>query len=134
MNPATAGAADAHRLVAASALSGASGIAPASLLGGRSTVVSRSGDRGARPTACRPLPTPRPSSATQALAAFAAQAEKQAAKIKLNQWVLPVAAGVYHLTARFGDYSSPVVALPHRPRLRRPHRHPDHAVAGGTVT
>ena len=41
-------------------------------------------------------------------------------------WVLPVAPGVYHLTARFGDYSSLWSQLPHRPRLRGPHRHPDH--------
>jgi murein DD-endopeptidase MepM/ murein hydrolase activator NlpD len=38
-----------------------------------------------------------------ALAKFAQQAEQQAAKLRLNQWVLPVSG--YHLTARFGESS-----------------------------
>ncbi|WP_164477993.1 M23 family metallopeptidase [Nocardioides pantholopis] len=37
-----------------------------------------------------------------ALGELAAQAEKQAEKIKLNQWVLPING--YRLTAEFGDY------------------------------
>ena len=37
-----------------------------------------------------------------ALAQFAQQAEKQAAKIKLNQWVLPLSS--YRLTATYGQY------------------------------
>lgn len=37
-----------------------------------------------------------------ALAKFAQQAEQQAAKLRLNQWVLPLSG--YHLTAEFGDY------------------------------
>ena len=102
MNPASAGAAGAHRLVAANALSGSSGIASASLLAGRGSVVSRSGDRTSSDSRQAEADA-QAKQRDEALSAFAAQAEKQAAKIKLHQWVLPVAVGAYHLTARFGD-------------------------------
>ena len=133
MNPATAGSADAHRLVAANALSGTSGIASASLLGDRGTVVSRSGDRSSADN----LQAEADAQAKQrdeALSAFAAKAEKQAARIKLHQWVLPVAAGVYHLTARFGDYSSLWSHFHTGLDFASPTGTPIMAVAGGTIT
>ena len=40
-----------------------------------------------------------------ALAELAASAEKAAAKIALNAWQLPIASGVYELTATFGQCS-----------------------------
>ena len=69
--------------------------------------------RSAATPAATPSPTPptRTSSSrprrqaeerNAALAKFAKQAEAQAAKIALNQWVLPVEP--YRLTAEFGDY------------------------------
>ena len=133
MNPATAGAAGAHRLVAANALSGSSGIASASLLGGRSTVVSRSGDR-ASTDSLQAAADAQAKQRVQALSAFAAKAEKQAAQIKLHQWVLPVAAGVYHLTARFGDYSSLWSSFHTGLDFAAPTGTPIMAVAGGTIT
>jgi murein DD-endopeptidase MepM/ murein hydrolase activator NlpD len=133
MNPATAGAADSHRLVAASALSGSSGIASASLLGGRGAVVSRSGDR-ASSDSLQAEADAQAKQRDEALSAFAAQAEKQAAKIKLHQWVLPVAAGVYHLTARFGDYSSLWSHFHTGLDFAAPTGTPIMAVAGGTIS
>lgn len=41
-----------------------------------------------------------------ALAQLAASAERHADQIALNAWQLPVSAGVYHLTSRFGESSS----------------------------
>jgi murein DD-endopeptidase MepM/ murein hydrolase activator NlpD len=40
-----------------------------------------------------------------ALAELAASAEKAAAQLAKNAWQLPIQAGVYHLTARFGQCS-----------------------------
>ncbi len=95
-----ADAAAAHHLAPASALSGSSAVGTASLLGGRPAIVSRSSDRlQARADAQAKV-------RAETLSGFASQAQKQAHKIKLHSWVLPVAAGVYHLTARFGDVSS----------------------------
>ena len=125
MNPATAGAANPHRLVAANALSGSSGVASASLIGGRSTRREPQRRPHRRPTASRPRPTRRPSSATRRSRRSPPRPRSRPPRSSVHQWVLPVAAGVYHLTARFGDYSSPVVPLPHRPRLRVADRHPD---------
>jgi murein DD-endopeptidase MepM/ murein hydrolase activator NlpD len=133
MNPATAGAAHPHRLVAANALSGSSGVASASLLGGRSTVVSRSGDRTS-PDSLQAAADAQAKQRDQALSAFAAKAEKQAAQIKLHQWVLPVAAGVYHLTARFGDYSSLWSNFHTGLDFASPTGTPIMAVAGGTIS
>ena len=68
------------------------------------------------------------------IAKLAADAEKAAAEIAKNAWQLPIAAGVYRLTGRVRRVQRAVVALPHRPRLRRPRGHPANAVANGVVT
>ncbi|MFZ2015718.1 MAG: M23 family metallopeptidase [Nocardioides sp.] len=133
MNPASAGAAGAHRLVAANALSGSSGIASASLLGGRGPVVSRSGDRTSSDSRQAEADA-QAKQRDEALSAFAAQAEKQAAKIKLHQWVLPVAVGTYQLTARFGDYSSLWSHFHTGLDFAAPTGTPIMAVAGGTIS
>jgi murein DD-endopeptidase MepM/ murein hydrolase activator NlpD len=129
MHPGVAGAADGHHLAPASAMSGTSAVGSASVLGGRSSsVVSRSSDR------LQAAADAKAKEHDQALSAFAAAAEKQAAKIKLHQWVLPVTPGVYHLTARFGDYS-PLWSHFHTGLdFAAPTGTPIMAVAGGTIT
>ncbi len=93
------------RFSQASALSGASNIGKVSLLD-RNT-VSRDSRRDALSDAADAKLQDEAEAQVKerdaALAKFAAQAEQQAAKLKLNQWVLPVSG--YHLTARFGDSS-----------------------------
>ena len=128
VNPNFAGSADAHRLAPASAMSGSSAVGSANLLGGRGTVVSRDSDR------LQATVDAKAKQRDAALSAFAAQAQKQAAEIKLHQWVLPVAAGVYHLTARFGDYSSLWAHFHTGLDFAAPTGTPIMAVAGGTIT
>ena len=103
--PALTGAsAPIHPLTQASALGGSSGVARTSILAGRGQVVSRSASRTATDLHATAEQTARARAA--ALAAFDKKATAQAARIELNQWVLPVAPGAYHLTAGFGDVSS----------------------------
>jgi murein DD-endopeptidase MepM/ murein hydrolase activator NlpD len=74
---------------------------------GRSPVLSRDSDRDALDDASdASLVQEVEAQAEQrneALGNLAEQAEKEAKNINANQWSLPVAAGVYHLTAGFGD-------------------------------
>jgi murein DD-endopeptidase MepM/ murein hydrolase activator NlpD len=94
------------KIMQASAVTGASGVARTSMLDKRGPVVSRDSRRDAQSDAAGDdLVAAAEAQVKQrdaALADFAKLAEKQAAKLKLNQWHLPVAN--YHLTARFGDY------------------------------
>ncbi|MGI8522662.1 MAG: M23 family metallopeptidase [Nocardioides sp.] len=94
-----------HRLAEASALGGSSGVARTSILASRGQVVSRSASRDQGTTDLRATAEQQAKARDAALADFAKKAEAQAARIKVNQWVLPVATGVYHLTAGFGDVS-----------------------------
>jgi murein DD-endopeptidase MepM/ murein hydrolase activator NlpD len=100
------GRASPAKIMQASAVNGAGGVATTSLLGSRGPVVSRDSRRDAQADAAgADLVAEAEAQAKErdaALADFAAQAEKQAAKIKLNLWHLPVLS--YHLTAQFGDY------------------------------
>ncbi len=128
MHSDTAAAADAHHLTPASALSGTSAVGTASLLGDRTPSVSRSSDR---------LQAAADAQAKQraaTLSGYASKAQKQSAKIQLHAWVLPVAAGVYHLTARFGDYSSLWSNFHTGLDFASPTGTPIMAVAGGTIT
>lgn len=90
----------------ASALSGASDVSRVSLLDARDAAVSRDSRRDALADAAdEELVAEAEAQAKQrnaALAKFAQQAEAQAAKIALNQWVLPLEG--YRLTAEYGDY------------------------------
>jgi murein DD-endopeptidase MepM/ murein hydrolase activator NlpD len=125
----------AHRLTPASALSGSSAVASASLVDGRTTVVSRSADRTA--SSGNNLQAAADAAAKQrqeTLSGLQAKAAKQAHEIQLHQWVLPVAPGTYHLTARFGDYS-PLWANFHTGLdFAAPTGTPIMAVAAGTIT
>jgi murein DD-endopeptidase MepM/ murein hydrolase activator NlpD len=104
--PSLAGATE-GRFTQASALTGASDVSRASLLDAREKAVSRDSARDAlADKADDELVAEAEAQAKQrnaALAQFAKQAEAQAAKIAINQWVLPVAG--YHLTAGFGESS-----------------------------
>lgn len=123
------------QLSQASALSGASDVSRVSLLDARDAAVSRDSRRDALADAAdEELIAEAEAQAKQrnaALAKFAQQAEAQAAKIALNQWVLPVDS--YRLTARFGDYG--LWASYHTGLdFAAPSGTPIHAVAGGIVT
>jgi murein DD-endopeptidase MepM/ murein hydrolase activator NlpD len=133
VNPGLAGADADGRISPASALSGSSAVGSANLLGGRGTSVSRDSDR----TSGDSLQAAADAQAKErdaALSAYASQAQKRAAQIKLHQWVLPVAAGVYHLTARFGDYSSLWSHFHTGLDFAAPTGTPIMAVAGGTIS
>jgi len=97
---------DDQRLVAANALSGASGQSSSDLLDGRGVVVSRDSRRDALADAANADLVAEAEAMTEqrnaALARFAQQAEAQSKKLALNQWVLPVSPSV--TTAEFGDY------------------------------
>ncbi len=135
VNPGLADSAGSHQLVPASALSGSSAVGSASVLGGRSAVVSRSSDRlAASGSSLQAAADAQAQQRADTLSGFASQAEKQAQKIKLHQWVLPVAAGAYHLTARFGDYSSLWSNFHTGLDFAAPTGTSIMAVAGGTIT
>jgi murein DD-endopeptidase MepM/ murein hydrolase activator NlpD len=120
--------ADSQHLTPASAMSGSSAVASANLLGGRGTTVSRDSNR------LQAAADAKAKQRDEALSAFAAQAQKQASKIQLHQWVLPVQAGVYHLTARFGEYSALWSHFHTGLDFAAPTGTPIMAVAGGTIT
>jgi murein DD-endopeptidase MepM/ murein hydrolase activator NlpD len=128
MHSDTAAAADAHHLAPASALSGSSAVGTASLLGDRTPSVSRSSDR------LQAAADAQGKQRAATLSGYASKAQKQSAKIQLHAWVLPVAAGVYHLTARFGDYSSLWSNFHTGLDFASPTGTPIMAVAGGTIS
>jgi murein DD-endopeptidase MepM/ murein hydrolase activator NlpD len=131
VHPALAGEAD-GRISPASALSGTNA-AGAALLGGRGATVSRDSDR----TDASGLQAAADAQAKQrdaALSVFASQAQKRADQIKLHRWVLPVQPGVYHLTARFGQYSYLWSSMHTGLDFAAPTGTPIMAVAGGTIT
>ncbi|GAB2886087.1 hypothetical protein GCM10027026_42310 [Myroides odoratimimus subsp. xuanwuensis] len=125
------------RISAASALSGSSEIGTANLLAAREAAVSRDSRRDAlEDVADDELLQMAEAQAEQrnaALAQFAKQAEKQAAKIALNQWVMPVDG--YRLTNRFGDARSYYSSGYHTGLdFAAPSGTPIKAVANGVVT
>jgi murein DD-endopeptidase MepM/ murein hydrolase activator NlpD len=136
MHPGLAGAdADGH-LSPAGALSGSSAVSSANVLGGRGSVVSRDSNRQALSGAgsLQAAADAQSKQRDQALSEFAAKAEKRAAQVKLHQWVLPITPGVYHLTARFGEYSYLWSNMHTGLDFAAPTGTPIMAVAGGTIT
>jgi murein DD-endopeptidase MepM/ murein hydrolase activator NlpD len=137
MHPGLAGAADGH-LSPASALSGSSAVGSGNVLGSRDASVSRDSDRTALSAGSgSSLQAAADAQAKQrdaSLSAQLGQAQKRAAQIKLHQWVLPITPGVYHLTARFGDYSSLWANFHTGLDFAAPTGTPIMAVASGTIT
>jgi murein DD-endopeptidase MepM/ murein hydrolase activator NlpD len=138
MHPDLAGAGADGRLSPASALSGSSAVGSASLLGGRGGVVSRDSDRqalsGASGSSLQADADAQAKERDASLVALRGLAEKRAAEIKLHQWVLPVQPGVYHLTARFGQYSYLWSNMHTGLDFAAPTGTPIMAVAGGTIS
>jgi murein DD-endopeptidase MepM/ murein hydrolase activator NlpD len=140
-DPRLVGAADttaASKIMQASALSGTAAVATTARPGTRGPVVSRDSRRDALSDAAAAEDEDVLAAAEEqvkerdaALAAFAAEAEKQAAKIKLNLWQLPMQG--YRLTATFGQYglwSSYHTGLD----FAAPSGTPIYAIANGTIT
>jgi murein DD-endopeptidase MepM/ murein hydrolase activator NlpD len=138
VHPGVANGAAPHHLAPASALSGSSAVGSASLLGGRPTVLSRDSSRLALSQASgitlRAAADAQATARGAKLSQLRGLAEQQSAQIKLHQWVLPVQAGVYHLTARFGDSSSLWSHFHTGLDFAAPTGTPIMAVAGGTIT
>jgi murein DD-endopeptidase MepM/ murein hydrolase activator NlpD len=99
-DPALTSAPD-QRVMAASALGGASGQSSNDLLSGRGSGVSRDADRAAE-SALVAEAEAMSKERNEVLAQFAQQAEQQSKKIALNLWVLPTSPSV--TTASFGEY------------------------------
>jgi hypothetical protein len=133
VHPGLAGAGANGRISPASALSGSSAVGSASLLG-RGASVSRDSDRTDGSDSLQAAADAQAKERDAALSVYASQAQKRAAQIKLHQWVLPVAPGVYHLTARFGDYSSLWSHFHTGLDFAADTGTPIMAVAGGTIT
>ena len=128
MHPGLAGTdADGH-LSPAGALSGSSAVSSANVLGGRGTVVSRDSDRQAQSGAgsLQAAADAQAKQRDQALSEFAAEGREA-----LRPDQAPPVGAAGHARRLPPDrplrrLQLAVVALPHRPRLRGPHRHPDH--------
>ncbi len=122
----------------AAAATGDGSVSRAALLAGRERAVSRDTRRTARQDAAardlRALAEKRARKRNATLARLAVDAEKQARRIAAKAWELPVGAGVYHLTSRFGECSSLWSSCHTGLDFAAPSGTPIHAVANGTIT
>lgn len=118
------------------AAAGTAGIAQATPVTGRDAVVSRDSRRDAQADAAnQELIAAAEAQAEEqhaALQQFAQAAEKQSAKIKENQWVLPLES--YRLTATFGASSYLWSSVHTGLDFSAPSGSPIRAVANGVVT
>jgi murein DD-endopeptidase MepM/ murein hydrolase activator NlpD len=125
---------DTARFSQASALSGASQVASVSLLDRRT--VSRDSRRDALADHADDKLVDEAEAQNRernaALAKLAQQAENQAHKLRLNQWVIPLSG--YHLTAQFGDYSGLWSHYHTGLDFAAPSGTTIHAIANGVVT
>lgn len=115
--------ASARTVVQASALGGTTG---SDVVGARGPALSRDADRTriAHTAAQRTL----------ALTKTGKQAGSYDAYLKKNEWGLPILAGEYHLTARFGDVSGLWHTIHTGLDFACPTGTPIHAVASGKIT
>jgi murein DD-endopeptidase MepM/ murein hydrolase activator NlpD len=135
MHPALPQAAADGHLSPASARSGAGAFGSQGVLEGRNAPVSRSADRQALSAGqLRAAADAQAKQRDQVLSTLRGKAEKQAAEIKRHQWVLPITPGVYHLTARFGDYSALWADFHTGLDFAAPTGTPIMAVAAGKIT
>ena len=122
----------------ASVLNGATSVGASDALSDRKRAVSRDSSRQALADAAdEKLQAEAEAQAKQrnaALAALAASAQKHADVIARNAWQLPIPAGVYHLTARFGQCSGLWSHCHTGLDFAAAPGTPIHAIAGGVVT
>ena len=119
------------RVTTAGALTGTSEISAVS--NGRQVPVSRGGGRDGGPADGDGAQLAAAKRA-RALTQLDAQAASQDQYIKKNQWGLPILAGDYHLTGRFGDVSGLWATIHTGLDFACPTGTPIHAVASGTIT
>ena len=117
---------------------GSSTASRAALLAGRERAVSRDTRRTARQDAAartlRVIAEKKARTRNATLTRLATSAERQARRIAADAWQLPVAAGAYHLTSRFGECSSLWSSCHTGLDFAAPSGTPIVAVASGTIT
>jgi murein DD-endopeptidase MepM/ murein hydrolase activator NlpD len=122
----------------ASAGDGATSVSRAALLAGRERAVSRDSRRTARQDAAardlRALAEKQARARNATLARLEVSAEKQARRLAADAWQLPLQAGAYRLTSRFGECSSLWSSCHTGLDFAAASGTPIHALASGTIT